>query len=188
MEIEAFILLQRYRRDRRTLLEFVISSSNITDKSFDFSTVDLDTISVDYVLNCARSGEVLDFMEATRIYFDDFDYPIMTTSAHGDSFFLLSNPDVSGSPPRRPAPLVDVLKTPNNSYKGEKSTNLVVQKSERSRTKAKLGRNDETFASTQLVKDVNMLTLGLPEVPEGLLKDYQMIIYKKQLMKCFLLL
>ncbi|GFY97350.1 hypothetical protein Acr_11g0016560 [Actinidia rufa] len=46
-------LLQRYRRDRRQLLSFIISSSTPTAS---LSDADLDSISADRVLDCVKSG------------------------------------------------------------------------------------------------------------------------------------
>ncbi|KAJ0962092.1 hypothetical protein J5N97_029920 [Dioscorea zingiberensis] len=73
-------LLQLYRRDRRKLLEFVLSSGPAgasSDSALDLSTVDLDTLSIDYVLGRINSGGVLDFSEARKQYFDEMKLPIM---------------------------------------------------------------------------------------------------------------
>ncbi|KAK1293553.1 hypothetical protein QJS10_CPB17g01665 [Acorus calamus] len=37
--------------------------------------VDLDQVSVDYVLNCAKKGELLELSDAIRIYHDSLDFP-----------------------------------------------------------------------------------------------------------------
>lgn len=54
-------LVQRYRRDRRVLLDFILSGSLIKKVvmppgAVSLDDVDLDQISVDYVLNCAKKG------------------------------------------------------------------------------------------------------------------------------------
>lgn len=54
-------LLQRYRRDRRILLDFVLSGSLVKKVvmppgAVTLDDVDLDQVSVDYVLNCAKKG------------------------------------------------------------------------------------------------------------------------------------
>jgi hypothetical protein len=54
-------LLQRYRRDRRILLDFILSGSLIKrvvmpPGAVTLDDVDLDQVSVDYVLNCAKKG------------------------------------------------------------------------------------------------------------------------------------
>ena len=54
-------LLQRYRRDRRILLDFLLSGSLIKKVvmppgAVTLDDVDLDQVSVDYVLNCAKKG------------------------------------------------------------------------------------------------------------------------------------
>ena len=54
-------LLQRYRRDRRVLLSFMLSGSLIKKVvlppgAVSLDDVDMDQVSVDYVLNCVRKG------------------------------------------------------------------------------------------------------------------------------------
>ena len=58
----ALELLQRYRRDRRVLLDFILSGSLIKKVvmppgAVTLDDVDLDQVSVDYVLNCAKRSE-----------------------------------------------------------------------------------------------------------------------------------
>lgn len=54
-------LVQRYRRDRRVLLNFILSGSLIKKVvmppgAVSLDDVDLDQVSVDYVLNCVKKG------------------------------------------------------------------------------------------------------------------------------------
>lgn len=54
-------LVQRYRRDRQILLNFLLSGSLIKKVvmppgAVSLDDVDLDHVSVDYVLNCAKKG------------------------------------------------------------------------------------------------------------------------------------
>ena len=55
-------LLQRYRRDRRKLLDFILSSAPIhqgptsSAPTANISDSDLDVLSADYVLDCLNSG------------------------------------------------------------------------------------------------------------------------------------
>lgn len=54
-------LLQRYRRDRRILLDFILSGSLVKKVvmppgAVTLDDVDLDQVSIDYVLNCAKKG------------------------------------------------------------------------------------------------------------------------------------
>ena len=58
---DAVEVLQRYRRDRRILLDFILSGSLIKKVAMPpgavtLDDVDLDQVSVDYVLNCAKKG------------------------------------------------------------------------------------------------------------------------------------
>lgn len=54
-------ILQRYRRDRRKLLDFMLAGSLIKKVimppgAVTLDDVDLDQVSVDYVINCAKKG------------------------------------------------------------------------------------------------------------------------------------
>ena len=54
-------VLQRYRRDRRVLLSFILSGSLIKKVvmppgAVSLDDVDLDQVSVDHILNCAKKG------------------------------------------------------------------------------------------------------------------------------------
>jgi len=55
-------LLQRYRRDRRELLNFLLAASVIKKVvmppgAVSYDDIDLDQISVDYILECARKSK-----------------------------------------------------------------------------------------------------------------------------------
>lgn len=107
--MDASRLLHLYRRDRRNLLEFVLSSApagTSSDSSLDLSSVDLDTLSIDYVLDRVQSGLLLffafllllllllfvcfvdcfffnvsggglDFSEGKKQFFDEMKFPVM---------------------------------------------------------------------------------------------------------------
>ncbi|XAR70329.1 hypothetical protein NMG60_11027149 [Bertholletia excelsa] len=110
-------LLERYRRDRRQLLSFILSSGLIKDtrtpggSSTSVSDADLDFISANHVLECAQSGEVLDISRAAKKYHEESARPIMICSKSGDSFFCLSDPKSVGSPPRHVPPSIEVNQT-----------------------------------------------------------------------------
>ena len=60
-------LLQRFRRDRRILLDYILSGSFIKKVvmppgAVSLDDVDLDQVSVDYVLGCAKKGSVILFL------------------------------------------------------------------------------------------------------------------------------
>ncbi|KAI3681063.1 hypothetical protein L6452_35845 [Arctium lappa] len=103
-------LLQRYRRDRRILLNYLLSGSLIKKVvmppgAVSLDDVDLDQVSVDYVLNSVKKGDMLELSDAIRDYHDSTGYPHMNAGSEGE-FFLATNPESSGSPPRRAPPAV----------------------------------------------------------------------------------
>lgn len=116
-EEDALELLQRYRRDRRILLDFILSGSLIKKVimppgAVTLDDVDLDQVSVDYVLGCAKKGGMLELSEAIRDFHDHTDLPQMNNGGSADEFFLVTSPQSSGSPPKRAPPPVTVLTPP----------------------------------------------------------------------------
>ncbi|KAL9298303.1 hypothetical protein ACSQ67_024199 [Phaseolus vulgaris] len=112
-EENAIELLQRYRRDRRVLLDFILSGSLIKKVvmppgAVTLDDVDLDQVSVDYVLNCAKKSTMLELSEAIRDYHDHTGLPQMSDTGSVGEFYLVTDPESSGSPPRRPPPTVPV--------------------------------------------------------------------------------
>ncbi|XWS57034.1 hypothetical protein CRYUN_Cryun09bG0137000 [Craigia yunnanensis] len=110
MEQESSVeLLQRYRRDRQILLDFILSGSLIKKVvmppgAVTLDDVDLDQVSVDYVLSCIKKGGMLELSEAIRDYHDHTGLPQMNSGGSSGEFFLVTNPEFSGSPPRRAPP------------------------------------------------------------------------------------
>ncbi|KAH9619977.1 hypothetical protein KSS87_023532, partial [Heliosperma pusillum] len=107
-------ILQRYRRDRRVLLNYMLSGNLIKKVvlppgAVTLDDVDLDQLSVDYVLNCIKKGEMLELSEAIRDYHDSTDFPCMNNGGSSDEFFLVTNSELSGSPPRREPPPVPLI-------------------------------------------------------------------------------
>ncbi|CAI0474129.1 unnamed protein product [Linum tenue] len=110
-EENAVELLQRFRRDRRVLLDFILSGSLIKKVvmppgAVTLDDVDLDQVSVDHVLNCAKKGGMLELSEAIRDYHDSTGLPQMNSTSSADEFFLVTDPAFSGSPPRRAPPSI----------------------------------------------------------------------------------
>ncbi|XP_050267137.1 protein unc-13 homolog isoform X2 [Quercus robur] len=174
MEEQPYLLLQRYRRDRRNLLEFLFSSSLIKELRTpaghvtSLSDLDFDNLSADYILHSIKSGGVVDISEATKKYFDESSYPVMIQSQLGDSYFLLSDPDMSGSPPRRAPPPIDVNRNADNaSYSSRQPDPLIVENIGASMDKYSPKYN----APLSRVEDVNIPPLGLPCLNTGLSDD-----------------
>ncbi|KAK4835776.1 hypothetical protein QYF36_014424 [Acer negundo] len=110
-------VLQRFRRDRRILLDFILSGTLIKKVimppgAVTLDDVDLDQVSVDYVLGCAKKGALLELSEAIRDYHDNSGLPHVNITGSGDEFFLVTNPETSGSPPKRAPPPVPVSTPP----------------------------------------------------------------------------
>ncbi|AQK85045.1 hypothetical protein ZEAMMB73_Zm00001d037867 [Zea mays] len=104
-------LLQRYRRDRQVLLNYILSGNLIKKVAMppgaiSLDDVDIDQVSVDYVLNCAKKGEPLDLGDAIRLFHDSLDYPYVNNTGAVDEFYLLTKPEYSGpAPTREPPPI-----------------------------------------------------------------------------------
>ncbi|KAM3687195.1 hypothetical protein ACJW31_10G059700 [Castanea mollissima] len=178
MEKQSYLLLQRYRRDRRNLLEFLFSSSLIKELRTpaghvtSISDLNFDNLSADYILHSIKSGGVVDISEATKKYFDESSYPVMIQSQLGDSYFLLSDPDMSGSPPRRAPPPINVNRTAENaSYSSRHPDPLTVKNIGASMDNFSPKYNATTCTPLSQVEDVNIPPLGLPCLNTGLSDD-----------------
>ncbi|KAL3623001.1 Protein unc-13 [Castilleja foliolosa] len=190
-------LLQRYRRDRRVLLDFILSGSLIKKVvmppgAVSLDDVDLDQVSVDYVLNCAKKGGMLELSEAIRDYHDGTFFPSMCSS---DEFFLVTNPETSGSPPRRappslpavgPTPILSSLSIsePLESEQVEESQSLSKSQSLNSSQPKELTVDDiDDFDddvltevesrrySRRVLNDASDVVLGLPSFTTGITDD-----------------
>lgn len=121
MEEESAVeILQRYRRDRRKLLDFMLAGSLIKKVimppgAVTLDDVDLDQVSVDYVINCAKKGGMLELSEAIRDFHDHSGLPYMNSVGTADDFFLATNPESSGSPPKRAPPPIPLLTSSSSS-------------------------------------------------------------------------
>ncbi|KAF3942718.1 hypothetical protein CMV_030653, partial [Castanea mollissima] len=116
-EENAVELLQRYRRDRRILLDFILSGSLVKKVvmppgAVTLDDVDLDQVSVDYVLNCAKKGGMLELSDAIRDYHDHTGLPQMGSTGSAGEFYLVTSPEYSGSPPKRAPPPVPAFTPP----------------------------------------------------------------------------
>ncbi|XP_023635910.1 uncharacterized protein LOC17883429 isoform X2 [Capsella rubella] len=166
-------LLQRYRNDRRKLLEFLMSSGLVTElrspsgSPASLSPDDLDSLSADYVLDCVKSGGVVDVSKGTKKYNFDSSYPVTIHSESRDSFFLVSSPDIAGSPPHRmPPPPVNVVKSsstgPDMSCHNASSTTHSSRDSYIFK---------EETPEKKPVKPIRIIPLGLPPLRTGLSDD-----------------
>lgn len=179
MEESSSLMLERYRRDRQKLLEFIISSSNLIKQvhtssgpTFSLSDINLDTLSADYVINCINSGGVLDVAEATNSYYHELEYPTMIHSPLGNSFFTVSHSQLSRSPPKRRPPSASASKKTNAAPQSPTQAEQISDHKFGLR-KDKIGskvRNVMTRLSDSAGVGVIPL-LGLPHLQTGLSDD-----------------
>ncbi|RVW92960.1 Transposon TX1 uncharacterized 149 kDa protein [Vitis vinifera] len=92
-EENAVELLQRYRRDRRVLLDYILSGSLIKKVLMPPGAVSLDDVDLDQVqwLNSQKLSENTMIALSSQI-------------CSANEFFLVTNPESSGSPPKRAPP------------------------------------------------------------------------------------
>ncbi|XP_052193240.1 protein unc-13 homolog isoform X4 [Diospyros lotus] len=201
-EENAVELLQRYRRDRRILLDFILSGSLIKKVQMppgavSLDDVDLDQVSVDYVLGSAKRGGMLELSEAIRDYHDKTLFPQMNNMGSADEFFLATNPESSGSPPKRAPPPIPVFTAspivPSllnseslSSVPVEDSLGSMHAEESRNSTQVQdlsvddiddfedddgLEEVESCMKSRRVLNDASDLVLGLPSFATGLSKD-----------------
>ncbi|TKW06023.1 hypothetical protein SEVIR_7G215100v4 [Setaria viridis] len=170
--MDAASMLEVYRRDRRRLLGFLLSAGGGGGRALDLSRVDLDAVSADYALECVAAGAQFDASEATRRYFDERRYPIMIGSPSGNSYFLLSRPEPSDSPPKEAAPSIgsQAPQQENSSPVGQPRDFF---RDAINTSGIGYGTRDDNLAdiSPQQVKEVDILSLGLPRLSTELSDD-----------------
>ncbi|CAN7092069.1 unnamed protein product, partial [Brassica rapa subsp. narinosa] len=163
-------LLERYRNDRRKLMEFLMSSSGLVKElrspsgssSTSLSPADLDALSADYVLDCVKSGGVVDVSKATKKYNFESSYPVTMHSESRDSYFLVSSPDAAGSPPRRlPPQPVNMENSSNNGHIDSSNTPSPIDN---------YTFKEET-PDIKPMKPIKIIPLGLPPLRTGLSDD-----------------
>ncbi|KAG7028334.1 hypothetical protein SDJN02_09515, partial [Cucurbita argyrosperma subsp. argyrosperma] len=172
-------LLQRYRRDRKKLLAFLLSSRFVRELRTpagpvtDFSAVDLDSLSASYVLECIKSGGVIDISTAAKKKQHESSYPIMIQSRLRTSYFLLSHPDLSGSPPSRAPPPPKMVERSSSDIScssrslGSSVDDNIATYSDDCGPQS----NGTTATPSKLVKDLKVPALGLPKLYTGLTDD-----------------
>ncbi|GFQ01345.1 hypothetical protein PHJA_002278400 [Phtheirospermum japonicum] len=171
-------LLSRYRSDRRKLMEFLLSSSltkgikTPAGPTTSFSNINFDSLSADYVLECIQSGRVLDVSEATRRYYDESSHPIVTHSQSGDCFYLNSDLESAGSPPRHfPPPIPTNKKDFVQSRKSEGSNYPAGDESRRSIQETRINCQLKEDQDIHSLHSRSVLSVGLPTLKTGLLDD-----------------
>ncbi|KAI0531427.1 hypothetical protein KFK09_000982 [Dendrobium nobile] len=182
-EENLFDRLQRYRRDRHVLLNFILSGSLIKKVvlppgAVSLEDVDIDQVSVDYAINCVRKGEVLDLAEAIRLYHDSLDFPSTSNLGSMEEFFLITKPESSGSAPSRAPPSIPVPISPPILNNLAKSESFHSQHEEEELTVDDIDDFedddddiDNAISSRRQSKDFSDLMLGLPSFSTGMTDD-----------------
>jgi len=137
-----------------------------------YDDIDLDQISVDFILECARKNSVLDLSEAIKRYHDELNLPPSASNGLGDVYFLVTQPDLSGPmPTRRPPP--KAASTPSTPI--SKSFSLQSTPSQRVDVDDEIDdfEDDEELPqkSNRALNDISNFMLDLPPFATGLSDD-----------------
>ncbi|KAJ7533708.1 hypothetical protein O6H91_13G060800 [Diphasiastrum complanatum] len=177
-------LLQRYRRDRRELLSFLLSGTLLKKivmppGAVSLDDIDLDQVSVDHILDCARKGGTLELSDAIRRYHDELNMPPLVNSGLGDVYFLVTNPEMSGPPPARippplaltaPVPIATVLSKSLSLQSAQSQAGLVDDEIDDFED-----GQDEDEPTAEITRrqlnDASDLILSLPPFATGLSED-----------------
>lgn len=186
--METNSLLQRYRNDRRKLLEFLLSCGLIKEirtpsgPTFSLSNINLDVISADYVLECVQSGGVLDVSLAAKKYHDERRLPKIMQLHTGDTYFLVTDPESAGSHPQRVPPSIMKNHSNNNGSCHSDLTDSFLYCDD-------YGVNSKTAgtAGSFAINQADVPSIGIPALKTGLLKDYWTMICVNLPMKYSLL-
>ncbi|XP_061955444.1 protein unc-13 homolog isoform X4 [Populus nigra] len=178
MEQQA-MLLHHYRRDRRKLLEFLLSSGLIKElrtpsgPTNSLSNLDFDSLSADYIIHCVKSGGVVDVTEATNKYSDESAYPVTIHSQTRSSYFVVSEPESAGSPPRRAPPPLYAKQAADTSCLSSQMDRVHIEKATTSGDDSGPGYEPATNAPTRPLENSEfpIPSLGLPSLKTGLSDD-----------------
>ncbi|KAJ8767614.1 hypothetical protein K2173_018172 [Erythroxylum novogranatense] len=163
--MERSTLLERYRHDRRKLIEFLLASGLIKElrtpsgPADSLANIDFDRLSADHILECVKSDGVLDLNEATKRYLAESAYPATISSQAGNSYFLVSNPDLTGSPPRRMPPPVYVKSNANHFPRSRPGDPFPVEK-------ASMNGDGNSPRYNKASAYIPTIPLGNSEIPE----------------------
>ncbi|XP_016460654.2 protein unc-13 homolog isoform X1 [Nicotiana tabacum] len=163
-------LLQRYRDDRRKLLEFLLSCGLIREirtpsgPTFSLSNINLDVISADYVLECVQFGGVLDVSLAAKKYHNEHRHP--KTLHTGDVYFLVTDPEAAGSHPQRVPPPIMKNHSNNNGPCHSDRTDFSLYGDDHGVDSKATGT-----AGSFPIKQADLPSIGMPVLKTGLLDD-----------------
>ncbi|XP_024542200.1 uncharacterized protein LOC9647607 [Selaginella moellendorffii] len=175
------MLLQRYRRDRRELLSFILSASIfrkvvMPPGAVTLDDIDLEQVSIDYILECAKKGGILELSEAIKKFHDDAHIPAVANSLKGDIYYLVTDPQVSGPPPMRSVPAPAALSPPVAKSSLSKSISIQSTPSQQISVDDEIDDfEDDNEVTGELsrrkLNDASDLVLKLPPFATGLSED-----------------
>ncbi|KAJ8555736.1 hypothetical protein K7X08_013232 [Anisodus acutangulus] len=170
--METNSLLQRYRNDRRKLLEFLLSCGLIKEirtpsgPTVSLSNINLDVISADYVLDCVQSGGVLNVSLAAKKYHDERRHPKTMQLHTGDAYFLVTDPESAGSHPQRvPPPIMKNHSNNNGSCHSDLGDFSLYGDDFGVKSKA------AGTAGSFNINQADLPSIGIPALKTGLLDD-----------------
>ncbi|KAL3331289.1 hypothetical protein AABB24_034886 [Solanum stoloniferum] len=170
--METNSLLQRYRNDRRNLLEFLLSCGLIKEirtpsgPTLSLSNINLDVISADYVLECVQSGGVLDVSLAAKKYHDERRHPKTMQLHTGDAYFLVTDPESAGSHPQRVPPSIMKNHSNNNGSCHSDLTDFSPYGDDYVVNSKTAGTSGSVT-----IKQADLPSIGIPALKTGLLDD-----------------
>ncbi|BBN07882.1 hypothetical protein MPTK1_4g07000 [Marchantia polymorpha subsp. ruderalis] len=173
-------LLQRYRRDRRELLSFLLSSDVLKrvvmpPGAVSIEDLGLDEISVDYILDCARKGAVLELGKAIEKYHDEINLPPAHGKGLGEVYFLVTHPEFSGPPPTRSPPPIAIPLSPGKLTKNFSIRSNISHPASIGEDDEYDDADDDEELSTEIARrqllNTTDLVLPLPPLVTGLTDD-----------------
>lgn len=170
-------LFYRYRKDRAELLTFVLTAG-LFEKvvmppgTIALDEVDLNQVSVDHVLDCARKGIVLELWEAIERFHDDMKLSYTVGSGVRDCYSLAREPAESGLSPALIQPFETLPTVASNDLEELSFLTISAQQLKCDEGdadgEAAVEKPAGMIAVKRLPSDASDLTLDLPPFVTGL--------------------
>lgn len=130
------------------------------------------------------AGGVVDVTEATNKYSDESAYPVTIHSQTRSSYFVVSEPESAGSPPRRAPPPLYAKQVADTSCLSSQMDRVHVEKATTSGDDSGPGYEPATNAPTRPLENSEfpIPSLGLPSLKTGLKQIQLRIEGRKRLL------